>query len=137
MMKVLLALDDSKGICDRLYRLINNIPGVEPMITLIKVKEIAESIRCLQPDVLVMDLYLLDGTAMDVMEDMRSIKRKPVLMILAEQPYEDIEVQLKIAGADFVLNKSLEFELVVKIISGLSDKQRGNQLTSKLLYAGR
>jgi len=48
-------------------------------------------------------------------------------MILTEQPYEDIETHLKIAGADFVLNKSLEFELIVKILSQLSEKNKGSQ----------
>ena len=98
------------------------------MITLIKVKEITESINSLKPDVLVLDLYLLDGTALDVMEKMRSSTMKPSFMILTEQPYEDIEVQLKIAGAGFVFNKSLEFELIVKILSQLSKKQKGSQL---------
>lgn len=126
-MKVLLAVDDSKGISDRLYRLIERIPGVNSMITLIKVKEIAESVRCLQPDVLVVDLYLLDGTAMDVMTDFWFFKKKPAVIILTEQPYEDVEARLKAAGADFVLNKSLEFELIVKILSQLSEKENGNQ----------
>ena len=97
------------------------------MITLIKVKEITESISSLKPDVLVIDLYLLDGTALDVMTEMRSSKQKPSFMILTEQPYEDIEVQLKVAGAGFVFNKSLEFELIVKILSQLSEQQKGNQ----------
>ena len=127
-MKVLLAVDNSKGVLDRLYRLIESIPGVDPMITLIKVQEITESINSLKPDVLVLDLYLLDGTALDVMEKMRSSTMKPSFMILTEQPYEDIEVQLKIAGAGFVFNKSLEFELIVKILSQLSKKQKGSQL---------
>lgn len=126
-MKVLLAIDDSKGILDRLYRLIENIPGVNPMITLVKVKEVAESAHCLQPDVLVMDLFLVDGTFMDVMDEMRPVNEKLTIMILTEQPYEDIEAHLKIAGADFVLNKSLEFELIVKILSQLSEKNKGSQ----------
>ena len=126
-MKVLLAVDNSKGVLDRLYRLVGSIPGVDPMITLIKVKEITESISSLKPDVLVIDLYLLDGTALDVMSEMRSSKQKPSFMILTEQPYEDIEVQLKVAGAGFVFNKSLEFELIVKILSQLSEQQKGNQ----------
>ncbi|MBT3921907.1 MAG: hypothetical protein HOF21_04955 [Nitrospina sp.] len=126
-MKVLLAVDNSKGVLDRLYRLVGSIPGVDPMITLIKVKEITESISSLKPDVLVIDLYLLDGTALDVMTEMRSSKQKPSFMILTEQPYEDIEVQLKVAGAGFVFNKSLEFELIVKILSQLSEQQKGNQ----------
>lgn len=127
-MKALLAIDNSRGILDRLYRLIECIPGVEPMITMIKTKEIVESFRCLQPDVLVMDLYLLDATAMDVMANLTFSKNKPTLIILTEQPYEDIETRLKVAGADFVLNKSLEFELIVKILSRLSENERGNQL---------
>jgi DNA-binding response OmpR family regulator len=125
--KVLLSIDESKGILDRLYRLIIGIPGVNPSITQIKVNMIAESVNCLQPDVLVMDLYLHDGTVMDVMRDLEFSKNKPILIILTEQPYEDIETQLKIAGADFVLNKSLEFELIVKILSKLSEKEKGNQ----------
>ena len=128
-MKVLLAMDDSKGVLDRLSQLIKAVPGVDPMITPIIVQETIHSARLLQPDVLMMDLYLQDGTAMDVMEDIRSFQRKPVLMILAEQPYEDIEARLKMAGADFVLNKSLEFELIAKILSGLMQNQESERFT--------
>jgi DNA-binding NarL/FixJ family response regulator len=127
--KVLLAMDDSKGVLDRLRQLIGAVPGVDPMITLIQVQEITQSLCLLQPDVLVMDLYLQDGTAMDVMEEIRSFNRKPVLMILAEQPYEDIEARLKMAGADFVLNKSLEFELIAKILDGLLKNRESERFT--------
>ena len=54
-MKVLLAIDNSKGILDRIFQMTQSIAGVDSIITLIKVKEIIESVRCLQPDVLVMD----------------------------------------------------------------------------------
>ena len=65
---------------------------------------------------------------MTVMRDLAFSKNKPILFILTEQPYEDIETQLKMAGADFVLNKSLEFELIVKILSKLSEEKKGSQL---------
>jgi DNA-binding NarL/FixJ family response regulator len=126
LMKVLLAIDNSKGILDRIFQMTQSIAGVDSIITLIKVKEIIESVRCLQPDVLVMDLYLLDGAVLDVMKEMRSVKKKPTMMILTEQPYTNIEDYLKVAGADFVLNKSLEFELIVKILSRLSEKHKEN-----------
>jgi len=127
-MKVLLSVDDSKGVLDRLFDLIRSVPEMDLAAGSIWVEEIIESVRHLQPDVLVMDLYLVDGTAMDVMLELERVKNKPTLIILTEQPYEDIEAQLKAVGADFVLNKSLEFELVVKILSRLSKQQKENQL---------
>lgn len=127
-MKVLLSVDDSKGVLDRLFGLIRSVPEMDLAAGSIWVEEIIESVRHLQPDVLVMDLYLVDGTAMDVMLELERVKNKPTLIILTEQPYEDIEAQLKAVGADFVLNKSLEFELVVKILSRLSKQQKENQL---------
>jgi DNA-binding NarL/FixJ family response regulator len=125
-MKVLLSIDNSKGILDRIFKMIQGISGVDPVSTLIKVKEITESVRCLQPDLLVVDLYLMDGTVVDVIKEMGSLQKKPVVMVLTEQPYADIEKHLKMAGADVVLNKSLEFELIVKILSRLSEKHKEN-----------
>ena len=125
-MKVLLSVEDSKGVLGRLHDLVQGIPEVDVVATWTSLKEIALSVRRFQPDVLVLDLYLADGTAMNVMRDLEFLKNKPTLIILTEQPYEDIEAQLKIAGADFVLNKSLEFELIVKILSRLSEKEKGN-----------
>ena len=127
-MKVLLSVDDSRGVLDRLYKLIGKITGVEPLIAQKRVEKISELLQSLCPDVLVMDLYLLDGTAIDVMNDLAFSKCKPVLIILTEKPYEDIETRLKVAGADFVLNKSLEFELIVKILSQLSEEERGKHI---------
>ena len=126
-MKVLLSVEDSKGVLGRLYGLVQGIPEVDVVASWTSLKEIALSVRRFQPDVLVLDLYLADGTAMDVMRNLEFSETKPILIILAEQPYEDIEAQLKMAGADFVLNKSLEFELIVKILSRLSEKEKGSQ----------
>lgn len=126
-MKVLLSVDDSKGILDRLFGLIQAIHGVELVATCAKLKEISQSVRRFQPDVLVVDLCLLDGTAMDVLKDLGFTEKTLTLIILTEQPYEDIEAQLKALGADFVLNKSLEFESIVEILNRLSEKEKGNQ----------
>ncbi len=127
LVKVLLSVEDSKGVLGRLYGLVQGIPEVDVVATWTSLKEIALSVHRFQPNVLVLDLYLADGTAMNVMRDFEFSKNKPILIILAEQPYEDIEAQLKMAGADFVLNKSLEFELIVKILRKLSEKEKGNQ----------
>jgi response regulator of citrate/malate metabolism len=125
--KVLLSVEDSKGVLGRLYGLVQGISEVDVVATWTSLKEISLSVRRFQPDVLVLDLYLADGTAMNVMRDLEFSKNKPILIILTEQPYEDIEAQLRIAGADFVLNKSLEFELIVKILSKLIEKEKGTQ----------
>lgn len=126
-MKVLLSVEDSKGVLGRLYGLVQSIPEVDVVASWTSLKEIALSVRRFQPDVLVLDLYLADGTAMDVMRNLEFSETKPILIVLTEQPYEDIEAQLKMAGADFVLNKSLEFELIVKILSRISEKEKGSQ----------
>lgn len=126
-MKVLLSVEDSKGVLGRLYGLVQSIPEVDVVASWTSLKEIALSVRRFQPDVLVLDLYLADGTAMNVMKNLEFSETKPILIVLTEQPYEDIEAQLKMAGADFVLNKSLEFELIVKILSRLSEKEKGSQ----------
>jgi DNA-binding NarL/FixJ family response regulator len=128
LMKVLLSVEGSKGVLGRLYGLVQGIPETNVVATWTSLKEIALSVRRFLPDVLVMDLYLADGTAMDVLRDLEFSKNKPILIVLTEQPYEDIEAQLKVAGADFVLNKSLEFELIVKILGKFSEKEKGNQL---------
>ncbi len=126
-MKVLLSVEDSKGVLGRLHGLVECIHEVNVVATWTRLEEIALAVRRFQPDVLVIDLYLADGTAMNVMRDLEFSKNKPILIILTEQPYEDIEAQLKMAGADFVLNKSLEFELIVKILSRISEKEKGSQ----------
>jgi len=127
-MKVLLAVEDSKGVLGRLHGLVQSIPEVNVVATWTRLEEIALAVRRFQPDMLVIDLYLADGTAINVMSDLAFSKNKPILIVLTEQPYEDIEAQLKMAGADFVLNKSLEFELIVKILTKLNEEKKGNQL---------
>lgn len=127
-MKVLLSIDNSKGILDRLFRLIRGIPGADLITAPIELNEIMAYVQCFQPDVLVVDLCLSDGTAMDVMRALGFTNKNLTLIILTDQPYEDIENQLKALGADFVLNKSLEFELIIKILSRLGEKDRGSHL---------
>lgn len=125
-MKVLLSVEDSKGVLGRLHGLVQCIHKVNVVATWTRLDEIALAVHRFKPDVLVLDLYLADGTAMDIMKDLTFYRNKPIFIILTEQPYEDIEAQLMMAGADYVFNKSLEFELIMKIISKLNGEK--NQL---------
>ncbi len=88
-MKVLLSIDGSKGILERLLSLISGIPGVALITTPAEVKEITRSVSSFQPDVLAVDLCLSDGTVMDVMRTLGFNKKKQTLIVLTEQPYEE------------------------------------------------
>jgi len=78
-----------------------------------------EFIRKLKPDVVLMDMYLLNGTGIDVLKKIRFNKPVPKIIMMTGQSDIAISEIFKKAGVDYIFNKSLEFENIIQTLKQL------------------
>lgn len=72
-----------------------------------------------KPDVVLLDLHLLDGSGIDVLQDLKKEKPGPAVIILTDYPYPEYRQLCLEAGADFFFIKSTEIDLVVPALKQL------------------
>jgi len=117
-MKVFIA-DDSRMFLERLSDLLKENPAVRLVGS---AGNVPDAIHCIQeanPDALILDLHMPGGSGLDVL---RAIRRKhPSLCVLicTNYPLPEYRRQCLTAGADFFLDKSVEFEKIPLILSEL------------------
>jgi DNA-binding NarL/FixJ family response regulator len=72
-----------------------------------------------KPDVVLLDLHLLDGSGIDVLQNLKKEKPGPAVIILTDYPYPEYRQLCLEAGADFFFIKSTEIDLVVPALKQL------------------
>jgi DNA-binding NarL/FixJ family response regulator len=122
-MRVFIA-DDSLAVVERLADLLRDVPGVEYSGHAGDVSEALSSVRRLKPDALILDLRMAGGSGLDVLRAVRQdFPRLPVL-ICTNHSDAFSRKQCLLAGADYFLDKTMEFEKIPDILGGLELKSR-------------
>lgn len=70
----------------------------------------------LQPDVVILDLELATGSGLEVLRFIRQSKRKTLVIVLTNLSHPHYRRKCLAEGADYILDKSVEFEEVFKIL---------------------
>lgn len=112
--KVFIA-DDSRVVRERLTTLLNEVAGVEIVGQAENVAEAISAIGNLQPDVVILDMRLPDGSGIDVLQNIKQDEAAPMVIILTNYPYPGYRQKCLQAGADFFLDKSTEFDQIPKL----------------------
>ncbi|MFQ5444660.1 MAG: response regulator [Nitrospinales bacterium] len=120
-MKVFIT-EKSESIFKRIVNLVSQIDGIEILKVEEKALSAIDSIRTLKPDVILLDMYLLGGTGKDVLMNIKNMNPVSKIILMIDQPFEGYRTNLKKIGADFVFNKSLEFEKIVPTLIKLMGK---------------
>ncbi len=123
-MKVFL-VDDSVVIRERLKRLLTDVQGVQVIgeagdALVLTTDAILEQ----KPDVVLLDIHLLDGSGIDVLQRLKKAKPAPAVIILTNYPYPQYRQKCLDAGADFFFIKSTEFDKVVPALKQLIQRAR-------------
>ncbi|MBL1138262.1 MAG: response regulator transcription factor [Chloroflexi bacterium] len=113
-MKVFIA-DDSLIVREHLVTLLDELAGVEIVGQAENVAEAIRGIRTLQPDVVILDMRLPDGSGIDVLQNIKQDEAAPMVIILTNYPYPGYRQKCLQAGADFFLDKSTEFDQIPKL----------------------
>jgi DNA-binding NarL/FixJ family response regulator len=117
-MKVFIA-DDSAAVGERLITMLSELPQVEIIGHAQDAREAIESIRQLNPDVVILDIRMPGGSGIDVLRDIKSNKPAPVVIMLTNYPYPQYRKKCMALGAEFFFDKSTEFEEVMEVLGQL------------------
>ena len=125
-MKILLA-DDSQLIRDNLKKLLSRIEGITMIVESYSVISTIRQIDVDQPDLVVLDLQLPDGTGFHLLETLRAREDAPRVMILSNFPTEANRKRALALGAEGFFDKSREFsQLVDYLTAELAQNKGGN-----------
>ena len=122
-MKVFL-VDDALVIRQRLAKMLATVRGVQVIGEAEEADDAIQSVRRLRPDVVILDLQLLNGTGLDVLMDIKKDQPAPVVIVLTNFPYPMFRQKCLEAGADFFFDKSTEFQKISSVFLRLSQATR-------------
>ena len=121
-MKVFIA-DDSLEIRNRIITMLSDLETIDMIGQAENVEDAINSIREINPDVVILDIRMPGGSGIDVLENIDKRNRVPVVIMLTNYPYPQYRKKCMDAGADFFFDKSGEFEKVIEVISGMSGER--------------
>lgn len=112
-------VDDSVVIRQRLKRLLADMKQVTVIGESGVAQEATDAIFEQKPDVVLLDIHLLDGSGIDVLQSLKKFDPAPAVIILTNYPYPQYRQRCLEAGADYFFVKSTEFDRVVPALEQL------------------
>jgi DNA-binding NarL/FixJ family response regulator len=113
----LFIVDDSLIVRERLVTMLDELAGIEVVGQAKTVAEAISEIRNLQPDVVILDIQMPDGSGIEVLQNIKQAEASPMVIILTNYPYQKHRQKCLEAGADFFLDKSIEFDQIPKLLA--------------------
>ncbi len=108
--------DDSLIVREHLVTMLDELAGIEIVGQAENVAEAISGIQNLQPDVVILDIRMPDGSGIDVLRHIKQDGVGPMVIILTNYPYPGYRQKCMQAGADFFLDKSTEFDQIPKLL---------------------
>jgi DNA-binding NarL/FixJ family response regulator len=122
-MKVLI-VEDSLPLRERLIHSIQNVPGVQVGGFADSAEEAISQINRVQPDVVVLDIRLRQGTGYEVLRAVKKPGEPPIVIVLTNFAYPQYRKKYMDGGAEFFFDKSNEFDQVVTVLEDLQKKTK-------------
>lgn len=113
-MRVLI-VDDSAVVRDRVTAMLSDLESVEVVGHAGTVSEATASVQALNPDVVILDIRLMDGSGIDVLTYIKQYRPELKVIMLTNYPYPQYRKKCLDAGADFFLDKSTEFDQIAAV----------------------
>jgi DNA-binding NarL/FixJ family response regulator len=108
-------VDDSLVVREHLVTMLDELAGVKVVGQAETVAEAIDLIGKLQPNVVILDIRMPDGSGIDVLQTIKKNKPAPVVIVLTNYPYPAYRQKYLRAGADFFLDKSTEFDQIPEL----------------------
>ena len=116
-------VDDSVVIRERLKRLVAEVPDVQVVGEAGDAQIAVAAILAQKPDVVLLDIHILNGNGIDVLQRLKQERVAPAVIILTDYPFPEYRQLCLNAGADFFFVKSTEFEQLVPALQKLSQQK--------------
>ena len=111
-----LVVDDSIIVGNYLRTMLAEVKNLEIVGQATDVTEAEKAITRLQPDVVILDLQLATGSGLTVLQYLRRSHRRTLVIVLTNHAHWYYKRKCLTEGADYFLDKSIEFEAVKKIL---------------------
>lgn len=121
-MKVLIA-EDSKLVRERVVRMVSRMEGIVVSGQTDTVEATIEFIKTENPDAVVLDIQLVDGTAIEVLQSIRHEPRGPLIIILTNYSFPEYREMCLNEGANYFFDKSTEFGQVLDVLGNHVNEQ--------------
>lgn len=108
--------DDSIEVRKRLVALISTLEGVEFVGQTGDARVAIEEIQRLKPEVAILDIRLVNGNGIEVLEIVKLFIAAPLVIMLTAFPSEQYRRRCISAGADYFFDKTSEFERIIDIL---------------------
>lgn len=121
-MRVFIA-DDSSAVVERLTDLLEEVPGATLVGQAGDVPHAVDGIRKMKPDAIILDLQMPGGSGLDVLRAIRPSFPDMHVVICTNYPHAQYREECLTAGANFFLDKSVEFAKIPVILRELTEKE--------------
>lgn len=112
----LMIADDSQLIRERLALMLSEVDGVEIVGQASDGMEAIEQIRELQPDVVVLDIWMSKKNGIEVLEHVRRTDQSTVIIMFTNDDSLPHRQKCMAAGANYFLHKSNDFDQLLGIL---------------------
>lgn len=120
-----LIADGSRAMVERLTDILERVRGLKLIGYAVTAQETTHSIQELRPDVVILDLQMTNGRGINVLRAIKSSSPDIRVIILSNFPYPQYRKKCLEAGADFFLDKSLDFSKMPEILRDLMANSLG------------
>ncbi len=115
--KKVLLIDDSTLITDRLTTMIGSLENIGPVKIAASFQSALELISQSPPDIVVLDINLSGKNGIAILRHVKRNLQHIIVIMLSNQSGEYYKSLCLALGADYFLDKSIDFERVPEIIS--------------------
>ncbi len=115
----ILVMDDSEIIRERLTEILSRIEGAQCIGKTRYASEGLDMVSLYRPDLVVIDFKLHDRIGMDIVKKIKQINPQSIVIVMTNYPYSAYRIRCMSLGADYFLDKSLEFSRVKDIAENI------------------
>ena len=115
----LFIVDNSMLIVVRLINILSEIENIKIIGVANNATKAVEYILKSSPDVVILDIHMPDGNGIDILKQIKKEKPSIKVLMLTNYPESDYKKICMKEGADYFLDKSIEFEKVIDICKNL------------------
>ena len=116
-------VDDSADIRARLRAILSESEGVEVIGASGEARPALHAILALKPHVVILDLNLPDESGLEILEPIKQATFSPAVIVLTNYPYPAYRQRSLHVGADYFLDKSIDFDRIPALVADLKNRK--------------
>jgi DNA-binding NarL/FixJ family response regulator len=110
-------VEDSAIIRGRIISLLGKIEGIEIVGLSGEFKKSNEEIKKLKPDILILDIRIIGGSGIELLDDVKDIFPDMSVIVFTNYQYPQYKKKCMDLGAKYFLDKSKDFDKISSIVS--------------------